>query len=99
MVLRNLRAEPQTVAYDVRILGYRLQRFGGAYVHVAAHYHRVQTAWGGVHDALVERHLQRQQVLVQTLSAFPAEHWQRCKYLARWSVRRQSATLSAGVQE
>ena len=99
VVLRYLRAEPQTVAYDVRILGYRLQRFGGAYVHVAAHYHRVQTAWGDVHDALVERHLQRQQVLVQTLSAFPAEHWQRCKYLARWSVRRQSATLSAGVQE
>ena len=98
VVFGYLWSEPQSVANDVGI-GYSLQRLGGAYVDIAAHYHRVQSVGGLVHYAAVERHLQRKQVLRKALSALPTEYRQRSEYLARRGIRRKPAALSARMQQ
>ena len=99
MVLGNLRTKPQTVAYDVGILGDGLQWLCGTDVYVAADNHRIESLRSDVHDALIERHLQREQILMKALTALPTEDRQRCENLSRRSIRRQTAALSSGVEK
>ena len=62
MILGNLRSKPQAIAHHVG-LGDGLQGLGGANIHVTAHNHRAKALGRTVHDALVERQLQLQEVL------------------------------------
>ena len=98
MVFGDVRSQPQAVAHHIG-LGNGLQRLGGAYQHVATHYHRMHILGGCLHHLLVEWHLQRQQVLRETLSALPAEHGNGGENLPRRSISRQTAALSASMQQ
>ena len=98
VVLRQFRVYPQAVAHHVHIRNL-LQRFRGTDVHVAARNQRAQSLRRPLHDFLIQRQLQRQQVLCDALSACPAEHRYRRQYLARRCIARQTAALSPCMQQ
>ena len=85
MVLGYFGSEPQAIAHHVGI-GDGLERLGSADVDIAADNHRAQTLGRLVHDALIEGHLQGEQVLRQALAALPSEHGNGREYLARRGV-------------
>ncbi len=98
MVLGYLGTQPQPVAHHVG-LGDGVQGLGGADVHVTAHDHRAKALGRMVHDALVERQLQLEQVLLKPLAALPTKHGDGRQNLARRGVGRQPAALSASMEE
>ena len=98
VVLRQFRVHPQAVAHHVHIRNL-LQRLRGTDVHVAARNQRAQSLRRPFHDFLIQRQLQRQQVLCDALSACPAEHRYRRQYLARRCIARQTAALSPCMQQ
>ena len=98
VILGRRGGQPQPVAHHVG-LRHGLQRLGGADIDVAADHHRMDIAGGHSHQPLVERQLQVEQRLTEPLPPLPAEHRDRHQYLARYSIRWQSATLSAGMNE
>ena len=85
VVLGYFGSEPQAIAHHVGI-GDGLERLGSADVDIAADNHRAQTLGRLVHDALIEGHLQGEQVLRQALAALPSEHGNGREYLARRGV-------------
>ena len=98
VILSYLWTKPQAIAHHVGI-GYGLKRFGATYIHIATHHHRMQVVRCLSHNLLIEWHLQRQQVLRQSLSPLPSEHRYGCQYLSRRCVGWQSSALTAGMQE
>ena len=97
VVFGYLCAEPQPVAHHVGI-GHRAEGLGGTDIHVAAHYHRVQAFRRSIHYALVERNLEREEVLRQPLSPLPPEHRHGGEDFPRRGIGRQPAALSAGMK-
>ena len=94
----RLGIEPQAVADHVG-LGDGLERLRGADEHVATDDHRVERTGRLGHDALIERHLQRQQVLGEPLSPFPAKDGDRGEHLARRGIGGQASALSARMEQ
>ena len=90
--------EPKAVADDIG-LGHRRQRLRGADVDIATDDHRVESLGRHRHDALVERQLERQEVLRQTLASLPPEHGDGRQDFPRRRIAGQSAALSAGMQQ
>ena len=98
VILCKRRVYPHSVADNIS-LGNWLQALCRAHIHIAARYERVIAVGRNVHHLFVERKLERQQILPQTLSFSPAEHRNRRKNLSAWSIGRQSAALSAGMKK
>ena len=97
VVLGKRRIDPQAVTHHIGIRNV-LKRCIGTYIHVATHNHRLEPFGSFLHNLVVERQLQVEQVLRQFLSAFPSEHGDRSEYLARRRIARQPSALSACVQ-
>ena len=89
---------PQTEANHVG-LGNLAQRAVAAQEHVATGHKGVDVLGRALHDFLVERQLEVQQILSDVLTACPAKHGNRCQHLAAGGVGRQAAALSASVEE
>ena len=92
------RIGPESVANYVGV-GNGLQFASATQVHVATGYQCVNACGRFLHDFLVERQLQVQQILRYLLSTRPAKHGNRCQDLAAGSVSRQSAALSACMKQ
>ena len=58
----NLRGQPQAVAYHIGI-GNLLQGFGGPDIHIPTDNHGVDILRRPFHNLLIQRDLQREQVL------------------------------------
>ena len=97
MILGDGGIEPQAVAHHVGVRNLS-DALCCADIHVAADYHRMEARRSLLHDALIERQLQVEQRLRQALAALPAEHGDRCQYLAADGVGWQTAALTASMQ-
>ena len=98
VVLSHRGIEPQAVANHIGI-GHWLQGLRRTYQHIATHHHSMYALWRHLHHLLVKRQLQTQQILRKALSALPTEHRHWRQDLTRWSIRRQTTTLSASMQQ
>ena len=81
MVGGHRRVEPQAIAHHIGIRHGR-QLLGGTYIDVATHYHSVDALGRKIHQTLVERQLQVEQCLAESLASFPAEHRYGREYLS-----------------
>ena len=97
MVLGDGGIEPQAIADHIG-LGHLTQSLCGTDIHVATDNHGCQTIGCLFHDSFIERQLQVEQCLREALATLPTEHGDGRQYLAADSIRRQSAALSAGMQ-
>ena len=76
VVLRQVRVYPQAIANDIRF-GNLLQRFAGTNTHIATGNQGMQRIGSIPQDFLIQRELQRQEVLRQSLATCPTEDWNR----------------------
>ena len=97
MILGQIRIHPQTITYDIGFRNF-LQRLTCTNIHISTGYQRMQRIRSILHDLLIQRKLQSQQVLRQALSACPTKHRYRRQNLARRCITRQTTALSSRMK-
>ena len=98
MILGHAGIQPQTITHHV-CLRHRRQGLSGGDEHIATNNHGIQAVGRLRHHLFIERQLQGQEILRQTLSPLPSEHRDGREYLARRGIGRQATTLPASMQE
>ena len=88
---------PKSVAHHIGI-GNLLQ-LACTDINVARCYQSAETGRCGIHDALVQRQLQLQEVLAYALSALPTEYGNGGENLATGRIARQTTALASGMQQ
>jgi hypothetical protein len=88
---------PKTVTYNISI--WNLLQLACTDIYVTGRYQGTQPIRSGIHDALIQRQLQLQQVLAYALASFPSKDRYWSENLSTGSVAWQPSALTSGMQQ
>ena len=98
MVLCKTRIHPQAITHHVRFRDL-LQRLARTDIHIPTGNQRMQGIRRFLHNLLIQRQLQRKEILRQSLATRPTENRNRCQHLTRRCIPRQSTALTTRMQQ